>query len=229
VRLSHSYEIAVEKAYIIRVDGNAVSEKMAADCAASCDKVKQPYAFWQAYNGHKNPIQPPENESDAMNLLRVTDHYLTRGEVACALSHISLWNHCVQIDQPIVILEHDALMVERYTQHAIHNSICYLGCVEQVEEGWSVFMTPPHASDGQNYHFMCRAHAYAIDPVVAKNLLAYVIQHGICTSLDRLIRTDLFPVHQRGVFAHDASAKETTILGRMEKCRNTVRNDNLET
>jgi hypothetical protein len=164
-----------------------------------------------------------------MNLRRVTDHYLTRGEVACALSHISLWNHCVQIDQPIVILEHDAIMVERYTQHAIHNSICYLGCAEQVEKGWGVYPTPPHASEGPNYHFLCRAHAYAIDPVVAKNLLAHVIKYGISAPLDILIRTDIFPVHQNGVFAYDASEKETTILARPKEGRNTVRNDNLET
>lgn len=227
MRLNHSYDIAVQKAYIIRVDGHAASERMAATCAESCAKVGQPYTFWQAYNGIQNPIKPPKGESDVMNLMRVTDHYLTRGEVACALSHISLWNHCVQIDRPVVVLEHDAVMVKPYTQHAVHNSICYLGSVEQVEEGWGVFMTPPHASDGQNYHFMCRAHAYAIDPVVAKNLLSYVIQHGICTSLDRLIRTDLFPIHQTGVFAYDNGNKETTILGRLKEGRSTIRNDDL--
>jgi len=229
VRLNHSYDIAVESAYIIRVDGHAVSEKMAASCAESCSKIGQPYTFWQAYNGIQNPIQPPEKESDVMNLMRVTDHYLTRGEVACALSHISLWNHCVQIDRPIVILEHDAVMVKPYPQHAIHNSICYLGCVEQVKKGWGVYPTPPHSAEGPNYHFLCRAHAYAIDPVVAKNLLAHVIKYGISAPLDILIRTDIFPVHQNGVFAYDASAKETTILARPKEGRNTVRNDNLDT
>jgi len=227
VRLNRSYQIAVDKAYIIRVEGHAVSEKMAQSCADSCAKIGQPYAFWQAYDGIKNPIQPPKGESDVMNLIRVTDHFLTRGEVACALSHISLWNHCIQIDRPIVILEHDAVMLKPYTQHAVHNSICYLGSVEQVKKGWGVYMTPPHASDGPNYHFMCRAHAYAIDPVIAKNLLVYVIQHGIFTSLDRMIRADIFSMHQRDIFAYDNSTEETTILGRSEQDRNATRNDNL--
>ena len=229
MRLNHSYDITVEKAYIIRVVGDDTSEKLAQNCAESCGKVGQPYEFWDAYDGYKNPIQPPKGESDVMNLVRVTDHYLTRGEVACALSHISLWNHCVQIDRPIVILEHDTLMVKLYAQHIVYNSICYLGSNEQVEQGWGVYPTPPHASEGPNYHFICRAHAYAIDPSVAKNLLAHVIKYGICAPLDILIRADIFPIHQNGIFAYDTSKKETTILGRPKEGRTTVRNDELAT
>lgn len=225
MNLTYSYNQSVDKAYIIRVAGNAKSEELAKNCADSCTKVGQVYQYWDAYNGYENPIKPPKGESEVMNLIKVTDHYLTRGEVACALSHISLWHHCAQIDQPIVILEHDALMVQPYTQHAVFNSICYLGSNEQVKQGWEVHPTPPHASEGVNYHFICRAHAYAVDPSVAKNLLAHVIKYGICTSLDMLIRADMFPIHQMGVFAYDAGGAETTILGRPKEGRSTIRND----
>lgn len=228
MNLSYSYNQNVEKAYIIRVEGNEKSEEMAKKCADSCSEVGQMYQYWQAYNGYENPIKPPKGESEIMNLIKITDHYLTRGEVACALSHISLWNHCAQIGRPIVILEHDSIMLKAYTQHAVFNSICYLGSNEQVEQGWGVFPTPPHASEGPNYHFICRAHAYAIDPTVAKNLLAHVIKYGICAPLDILIRADVFPIHQMGVFAYDRSDKtQTTILGRPKEGRSTVRNDDL--
>jgi hypothetical protein len=119
-------------------------------------------------------------------------------------------------------------MLKAYTQHAIFNSICYLGSHEQVEQGWGVYPTPPHASEGPNYHFICRAHAYAVDPSIAKNLLAHVIKYGICAPLDILIRADVFPIHQMGVFAYDKSDKtQTTILGRPKEGRSTVRNDDL--
>jgi hypothetical protein len=88
--------------------------------------------------------------------------------------------------------------------------------------------TPPHASEGPNYHFICRAHAYAIDPAVAKNLLSHVIKYGIAVPLDILIRADIFPIHQMGVYATDALDKtETTILGRPKHGRKTDRNDKL--
>jgi hypothetical protein len=229
MNLFYSYNQSVDKAYVIRIAGNEKSQELAKNCADSCSSVGQKYQYWDAYNGHENPIKPPKGESEVMNLIKVTDHYLTRGEVACALSHISLWHHCVQIDQPIVILEHDALMVQPYTQHAVFNSICYLGGNEQVNQGWEVFPTPPHASEGPNYHFLCRAHAYAIDPAVAKNMLAHVIKYGICAPLDILLRADVFPIHQIGVFAYDDGRKETTILGRPKEGRTTVRNDELAT
>ena len=229
MRLNFSYDMVPSCAYIIRVVGNAASEEKAARCAVSCEKVNQPYEFWDAYDGLADEIKAPKHHNVIMDCIKVTDHYLTRGEVSFALSHISLWAKCVLEDKPLVILEHDSVMVQPYTQHAVFNSICYLGAHEQVKLGWQVSATPPHATEGENYHFICRAHAYAIDPAVAKNLLAYVIKMGICTSLDMLIRADLFPIHQMGVYAYNVfeSREETTIKGRALEGRATKRNDGL--
>lgn len=227
--LFFQYDMDVDKAYIIRVQGNETSERMANESAKSCDLVGMPYEFWDAYNGLEDPIKPSANHSQVINLIKVTNPYLTRGEVACALSHISLWVKCIEQDRPLVILEHDTVMTKKYTQHAVFNSICYLGSCEQTTQGWQVLPTPPHASDGPNYHFICRAHAYAIDPAVAKNLLAHVIKMGIHASLDMMIRADIFPIHQMGVYATDLPDKSNTvILGRPKDGRSTVRNDRLE-
>ncbi|NBW19415.1 MAG: hypothetical protein EBR82_66720 [Caulobacteraceae bacterium] len=225
--LFFSYDMAVDRAYIIRIQGHETSERKADEAAKSCASIGMPFAFWDAYNGLENPIKPPAHHSQVMNMIKVTDHYLTRGEVACALSHISLWAKCVEQDKPIVILEHDAIMLQPYLQHSVYNSICYLGCHEQTQQGWAVMPTPPHASEGPNYHFICRAHAYAIDPFVAKNLLAHVLQMGIQTSLDMLIRSDLFPIHQMGLKAYDVQDGQTTILNRTRDFSPDIRNDEL--
>ena len=233
MNLFFSYNLDVDKAYIIRVKGNEKSERLARRCADSCGSVGMPYQFWDAYDGLTESVKVPEHHGQVMNLIKITDHYLTRGEVACALSHISLWVKCIEQDKPLVILEHDAVMVQPYLKHGVFNSICYLGSNEQVNQGWPVYPTPPHASEGPNYHFICRAHAYAIDPAVAKNMLAHVLKMGVCAPLDILIRADLFPIHQMGIYAYDVyeevdKMKETTILGRPKEGRSTVRNDKLE-
>jgi hypothetical protein len=75
---------------------------------------------------------------------------------------------------------------------------------------------------------MLRAHAYAIDPAVAKNMLAYVLQHGICGQLDRLLRADLFPIHQMGLVAFDNNENLTSINGKTDEYRSSRRNENLE-
>jgi len=225
--------VDVENAYIITIKDDKDSNFFSKRCQDSCKKVDMPYKIWDAYNGKSDKIIEPENlkNESIMSILKITDHYLTRGEVACALSHISLWNHCAKIDKPIVILEHDSIVVKKFTYLESFNSIVYLGGNEWVEQNWKIHPIPPHASEGPNYHFICRAHAYAIDPSMAKNLLSYVIKFGICAPLDIMIRTDIFNVIHQGLFAYDKNYdkhKDTTILGRPKERRSTVRNDKLE-
>lgn len=226
--------VDIESAYIITVRGNSSSEKYSQRCRESCERVGMPYKIWDAYDGTKGTeIIPPEHCKDDsfMRMLKITDHYLRRGEVACALSHISLWKHCVEIDRPIVILEHDAIMVDKITTVNSFNSIVYLGGNEWAEQGWKIYPIPPHASEGPNYLFICRAHAYAIDPIVAKNMLAHVLQHGICSPLDIMMRADLFNISHQGMIAYDKNTdmvNDTTILARPPVGRTTDRNDKLE-
>ena len=231
LNLHYSHNTKVEKAYIITVTDNSKSQQYSQRCQASCDRVGMPWQTWEAYNGYNSPITVPSHVKNhaIMNILKVTDHYLTRGEVACALSHISLWSHCATIDQPIVILEHDAVMIQRFEEHSSFNSIIYLGGAEWVKHNWPILNIPPHASEGPNYHFICRAHAYSIDPTMAKNLLAHVIKHGICAPLDIMLRADLFNITHNGIFAYDdGDAALTTIENRPAEGRTTKRNDRLE-
>lgn len=227
--LYYQYDMNIAERYIIRVKGNENSERMASRCADSCRKLNQSYKFWDAYDGTGGSIIKPYHHNAVMDLIKVTDHYATRTEICTALSHISLWVQCARIDRPIVIFEHDAIMLKPYDTHSVYNSIGYLGGLEQYKKGWPVLATPPHASEGPNYHFICRAHAYSIDPAVAKNLIAYAIKQGIYAPLDIMIRADIFSFFQMDLFAYDESEDHnTTILNRPKIGRTTERNDKLE-
>ena len=234
LNLFYSRRIEIENTYIITVKGNESSENYSKRCQQSCESVGQPYTVWDAFDGTKGHdiIVPDHSKNDSfIKMMKVTDHYLRRGEVACALSHISLWRHCAVIDRPIVILEHDAIMVKKITALNSFNSIVFLGSNEWAEQGWKIYPIPPHASEGPNYLFICRAHAYAIDPIVAKNLLAHVLQHGICSPLDIMMRADLFNISHQGMFAYDKNVdlvNDTTIKARPLLGRTTDRNDKLE-
>jgi GR25 family glycosyltransferase involved in LPS biosynthesis len=235
LNLFFSRNCQVESAYIITVKGNEASEKYSKRCQLSCMNVGMPVKIWDAFDGIEAPIKIPDHSigESVTRMLKVTDHYLTRGEVACALSHISLWVHCAKIDQPIVILEHDSVMVKKFDSFPAFNSIMYLGGKEWAEDGWQpVPGIPPHASEGPNYHFICRAHAYAIDPVMAKNLISHVLTNGICRPLDIIMRADLFNITHQGMHAYDKNAKDnylfdTTIKSRPITGRTTERNDKL--
>lgn len=234
LNLNRSNATAVEKAYIITVKGDTNSEKYSLQCQQSCQSVGMPFEVWDAYNGIGTPgvIAPPEQckNDSVMNMLKITDHYMTRGEVACALSHISLWVHCALIDKPIVILEHDTVMIKKFEEHSSYNSIVYLGGQEWAFNGWKEYPIPPHASEGPNYLFICRAHAYSIDPTMAKNLISHVIKLGIHAPLDIMLRADLFNITHQGLYATDIPStwNDTTIKSRPQEGRTTIRNEKLE-
>jgi GR25 family glycosyltransferase involved in LPS biosynthesis len=234
LKLFRSNDTLVESAYIITVRGNPNSERYSARSQQSCMDVGMPFKVWDAYNGtgSDNQIVAPKHlEHDSvMSMLKITDHYMTRGEVACALSHISLWVHCATMDRPIVILEHDAIMCKKFETIDNYNTIVYLGGNEWKNLGWKIYPIPPHASEGPNYLFICRAHAYAIDPAMAKNLIAYVIKNGLNAPLDIMLRADLFNISHQGLYAYDNSIDkvDTTIKARPLEGRSTKRNDKLE-
>tara|TARA_B100000927_G_C16151449_1_gene343527 strand:- start:81 stop:473 length:393 start_codon:yes stop_codon:yes gene_type:complete len=128
---------------------------------------------------------------------------------------------CLDKDMPIVILEHDAMMVKQYLRHHYLNNIVYLGGQEQIKGTLkSTDTIPPHASDHQGLdRFICRAHAYSIDPLIAKNLVSYAINHGIITTADAMMRFDMFGIVQNGVYAYDNPHDLSTITldGRVAK------------
>ncbi len=41
---------------------------------------------------------------------------LTRGEVACAISHRNAWAYCLEIDEPLLVLEDDAIIGDSYDE-----------------------------------------------------------------------------------------------------------------
>jgi GR25 family glycosyltransferase involved in LPS biosynthesis len=44
-------------------------------------------------------------------------------KIACSLSHMRLWNKCVQLNEPIMILEHDAVFIRKFRPSKILNGI----------------------------------------------------------------------------------------------------------
>ena len=228
----NSYEMDGEGTYIISIQGNKVSEQLTQQCLASCERVGQPNVnVFPAFDATDSPVKIQDHDLGVpigemgsikvpeflqnqvfINFLRLRRADLLMTQIACFLSHYSLWCMCLDKDQPIVILEHDAIMVKQYLRHNYYNNIVYMGGIEQAEFGQLVYTVPPHASDHKGLdRFICRAHAYAIDPAIAKNLVSYSINHGIITTADAIIRSDMFGIVQDDVYAYDSNHGLSTI------------------
>ena len=229
----NQHEMSIEVTYIISIQGNKVSEQLTQQCLASCEKVGQPNVnIFPAFDatgskvkvqqhdlglpvGELGSIKVPEflQGQAFLNFLRLKRCDLLMTQIACFLSHYSLWCMCLDKDRPIVILEHDAVMVKPFVRHNYLNNIVYLGGSEQARGSLRDTDTiPPHASDQQGLdRFICRAHAYSIDPIMAKNLVSYAIHHGIITTADAMMRYDMFGIVQDGIYAYDHNYDLSTI------------------
>lgn len=204
--LYYSFNTSVEHAYIITMLNHPYSVEYSKRCQQSCENVNMPYVVWEAFDGSDNQkiIIPEKYKNDSfIKLLKLQNSIMSASQIACILSHISLWLECALIDKPIVILEHDAIMLRKFEQMQTYNAIVYMGCAEWVKNGWNIHNIPPHGSEAGNYRFMLRAHAYAIDPTMAKNLLSYVLKYGIVSTADHILRADIFNITHQGVYAYD--------------------------
>ena len=58
---------------------------------------------------------------------------LTKGEVGCFLSHWHLWNKCIEKNEPIIVLEDDAILTDKFDVNEISKlkyDFVYLGWKE---------------------------------------------------------------------------------------------------
>lgn len=216
MNLEFSNSREIDSAYIIRLSNNSISTELSDRCMQSCIDVGQKARFWEGFDGTgKNLVVPNHLENkDYFNWVKVHDNKITLSQLGCALSHFSLWCHCLTIDKPIIILEHDAIMLKPLLTFDFYNMIQYLGCIEQMR-GAPQYIIPPHGSAyNQKLRFIARAHAYAIDPQVAKNMVTRFIQNGIfaTTTADVFMRADIFPIIQHGIYAYDLWDDDVTTI-----------------
>lgn len=197
----------IESAYVITILNNNESEKLSSRCVDSCKKINQQVKLWQAFDGTngKDVIIPPHLENQSyIKWIKQTNNKYSTSQIAVFFSHLSLWAHCAEINQPIIILEHDCIMLKKLEYHNFYNCILYLGNKEYFLSGKCPVGLPPHGSIyGGMWRFICRAHAYAIDPPIARNLLSYAIREGITKTLDVFMRCEIFAIVQDGFYAYD--------------------------
>lgn len=230
--LKYDYAREVDKAYIIVVKGNEKSEEQAGKCIASCQKIGMPYEIFQAYDGTDGKtIITPEHlkNKEHMKWIKILDHKLSIPEIACALSHIALWSHCMTIQKPIVILEHDAIMMHKFTTFYGYNVVHYLGHSLEISRyaTWlhenNEFISndeniidyiirkdikparqirrPMTNLTNLNYLYPLGLHAYAIDPMMAKNLFSHVLSEGLINPIDTFVDIEKFALLQEDVYA----------------------------
>ena len=90
---------------------------------------------------------PKEGETKTYEGMTLTGYATTETDkkIACSLSHMHLWEKCVEMDEPIMILEHDAVFTRKFRLGKL---------LDAIEDGDIVMINDPRGATrrGTVYH-----------------------------------------------------------------------------
>jgi len=91
------------KTFVIALKDHPISESQLKDCLNSAEKNNwKVEVFWGVYG---NTLTPQHWEN-----IEVKSYISKPGGEGCWFSHYHLWKRCIELNEPIVVLEHDAII-----------------------------------------------------------------------------------------------------------------------
>jgi GR25 family glycosyltransferase involved in LPS biosynthesis len=182
------------KTFIIALKDHPISLSQLNDCLVSAKKYAWDVRIFWAIHGRTLSLDSwkeigvtPLLHKGSMNKL---------GTWGCFFSHWHLWNKCVELNEPIIILEHDAVIQSvwdpieisdaliKLHQDYLPDSIHWID-IDSGKCSWSSHaycITPEHAN--KLIHFAKNVGGYAVDRMIGSKVLP-VIHMGNPTIVDR--------------------------------------------
>lgn len=156
------------KSFVITICDLKASVEVAERCVSSAKKFGLEVDFFKAITPKDNPLDILRrygiNESD------FTETYSRKmNGISCFLSHYMLWKKSIEINESVLIFEHDAVVVDK-----IPHDNCFDGLLSLGKPSFGSFITPP--VNGVNpltsKRYLPGAHAYIVKPDAAKKLIS---------------------------------------------------------
>jgi hypothetical protein len=111
--------------------------------------------------------------------IRNMRHKLKPKDLCDILSHAVVWNYCVQVQHPVIVIESGATLSKSLHTHIPRNSIINL-------------TNKPIKTTNFNWKSFQGTSCYSVDQFVCKQLLSYLYTQGIRDDITTMIRDDLF-------------------------------------
>ena len=174
------------KTFVIAIKGHFVSENQLQDCLISAEKFNWNIeVFWEV-NGRTITENSWATEGIFPRLDKPT---MSRpGVQGCFLSHWALWKKCIELNEPIIILEHDAVIQGQWQPLEINKSIIKLHRYYKQKN-------PKYDEDTGLWS--ASGHAYCLLPTHANILIKFVKNKGAFEA-DRIIGDKVIPFKHLG-------------------------------
>jgi len=175
------------KAFVITIINNKKSVTVAERCIRSAANFGLPVEKF-------NAITPEQEPEMIASMLKIPTH-LFKDEysrylnvLSCFLSHYHLWLKCLELEQPIIIFEHDAVVVDSIPVNKPFSHLMSIG-----KPSYGKFNTG--LTLGVNKLFSKRylpgAHAYMLKPSGAYALTKAAL--SVARPTDVFLNSDTFP------------------------------------
>jgi len=183
------------KTYIIRLEENEHSCKMAKDCYDQAIKFNLQPEFFKAING-----LDAEKHYVSTRIKRARKFKKNRpGVLGCFFSHYYLWSRCIKINEPIIILEHDGYFIRELPDNIndMFEDVLKLDRLDPYSKNYNnllkqeeslpvdtkkYFNTSAKKTSSKKYagsgNYFKGAYSYIIKPLAAKKLIDHITEFG---------------------------------------------------
>jgi hypothetical protein len=155
------------KTFVIAIKGHSVSESQLRDCLNSAEKFSWNIETYWGVNG-KTLTEKSWNEIGVTPILNKPTMQ-RKGTWGCFFSHWNLWHRCIQLEEPIIVLEHDAIIQEAWRPIEINDAMIKL-------HRYYKHKNPKY--DDHSGLWSPSTHAYCILPTHAEKLINFARRVG---------------------------------------------------
>ena len=185
---------------IIRLKGNAISEKHADECVEQAKKFGIEIDYFDAINGLEYPKHLEE--------LKIVPRYKFKkgraGVYGCFLSHYYLWQQCARNNVPFCILEHDGYFIKPLPHNILDqfSDVLKLDNLDPFSKAYNDLLLEQNNQETQieKYYnnqakfidkngtgnYMRGAYGYIIKPHAAAKLIQWISKNGFVPADNQL-------------------------------------------
>ncbi len=154
-----------------------------ASAASQLHKFGLDFEFFQGVFG-SHVLDRYFDGYDEEQFLRNTGRMMCDGEIGCYASHLALWKKCVELDEPIVIMEDDFLLLDAFPEsiRQLDRNVHQYGYIRLQEEGRARKLKEKECGNFVLWRFTKAPHGamcYGISPSVAA---VFIEQSNILTA-----------------------------------------------
>lgn len=176
------------KSYVITILNHERSVQVAKRCIRSAAKNGGiEVDFWKATTPTDMPIDKLLDED--VKIAGLHEAYSRIANCAAAFhSHYSLWKHCIELDEEVLIFEHDAYVTDTIKENLSYDKAMSIG-----KPSYGKWNTPSNIGINPltSKRYFPGAHAYFVKPAGAKE---FIKQAKVMTrSTDIFLNLDWFP------------------------------------